>query len=154
MLYVEGKAYNLADINDREELHKVIDQWVEDNFEDLLMNGDLEPEVAQVHAFISEEDSVNLHGKWFNGNLSITHWYEPLVGYLDEMGIPYEVLGNGDVDVFLKGKNIVFTRSGKPLHREVNTKVEVCESGIIRKELLEKYGLYYVKDYYLPKVHS
>lgn len=151
MLLVGGNKYNLADINDREKLHKWVDQWVEENFEDLLMNGELEPEVAQVHELISEEDSVALHGMWFNGNLQITHWYEPITDYLDEMDISYTVLHNGDVDMYLKGEHIIFTRE-EVHNKDKNNTYVVCEDGIIRKEVLEKFGLYYVKDYYLPRV--
>lgn len=151
MLQVGGNKYNLTDINDREKLHKWVDQWVEENFEDLLMNGELKSEVAHVHELISEEDSVSLHGKWFNGNLEITHWYEPLTEYLEEMEISYEVLHNGDVDMFLKGEHIIFTRE-EVVSKEDEYTYVVCEDGIIRKEVLEKFGLYYVKDYYLPRV--
>lgn len=151
MIKLWGKVYDLTDIDSREELHKELDKWVEDNFEELLMNGELAGEVSQVHELISEQDSLKLNGTWFNGNLQIEHWYEPLTDYLNEMEIRYEVLENGDVDMFLEGQHIIFSR------KEVENKrkqylYEECVDGIIKREVLEKYGLYYVKDYYLPKI--
>jgi len=151
MLLVGGEVYDLTDIKDREKLHIWVDQWVEEHFEELLMNGDLKPEVKQIHELISEEERELLHGKWFNQHLTITHWYEPLTDYLDEMNIQYKVLTNGDVDMFYNGEHIVFTRDENYI-KESGNKYEVSKDGIIRRETLEKYGLYFVKDYYLPSV--
>lgn len=151
MLIVGEVTYDLTNINDREELHKWVDQWVEENFEDLLMNGELDPELAQFHELISEEDRESLHGKWFNGNLEIKHWYEPITEYLKEMEVSYEELENGDIVIYVGGEEVVFTRNLEP-EEEKGVRYEICKDGIIRRDVLEKYGFYYVKDYYLPKV--
>lgn len=151
MLRVEGGLYNLTDNKDREDLHKAIDKWVEDNYEERLMSGEFDTEIARIHELISEEDREKLHGTWFEGNLVITHWYEPITGYLDDMEIPYTITATGDVDMYYGGKHIVFTR-GTPYEEDVNQSYELCTDGIIRRDTLEKYGLYYVKDYYLPRV--
>ena len=74
-----------------------------------------------------------------------------MTDYLDEMNIQYKVLTNGDVDMFYNGEHIVFTRDENYI-KESGNKYEVSKDGIIRRETLEKYGLYFVKDYYLPSI--
>lgn len=151
MLKVGGEIYNLTDIESRESLHSKIDEWVENNFEAELMSGELDDEISKVHALISEENSEELDGKWFKGQLTINHWYEPLTEFLDGMNISYTVLLNGDVEMSYSGKQIVFTREKVDLHNE-DTHYEWCKDGIIRRNILEKFGLYFVKDYYLPRL--
>lgn len=153
MLKVGGRKYNLTDSKDREELHNKVDSWVEDNRLDLLMSGELSEELSNVHELISDENSEGLSGTWFEKGLTMEHWYEPVTDLLEEMDIEYKVFPNGDVKMFYFGRDVVFTRYSKVSPKE-DSSYEVCLDGIIRRDVLEKYGIYYVKEYYLPKQES
>lgn len=162
MLIVNGVRYKLTDRDEREQLHQYIDQWVVDNNIKNVLNGDLKEELALVHEYVSTENRENLEGSWFDGDLVIEYWYEPITKYLDKVNIEYEEYEEGTVGFRYRGKHIVFTRDQNKydevkgdLISEWELKeervIEVKE-GIITKEELEKLGMSYVKDYYLPRV--
>lgn len=161
MLMVNGERYKLTERNGREQLHQYIDQWVVDNYPNDLLNGGLEDELSLIHEYVSAENRKSLEGTWFDKGLVIEYWHEPITDYLDKMDMEYTKYEDGTVGFNYKGKYIVFTRDlgNYDLLKEDNrseweTKedrvIEVKE-GLISKEELEKLGMSYVKDYYLPK---
>lgn len=152
MVQFLGVVYDITNSSDREELHKSIDKWLEDNYEELLMSGEIDEELSRVHEIISEQESDLLDGKWFKNTVTIEHWYEPITDFLGEMDFEYVVCKDGDINAYVNGITVVFTRKTKHAEDDEYTKYISCPSGIVEKEVLELLGMSYVKDYYIPRV--
>lgn len=161
MLRVNGERYKLTERDERERLHQYIDQWLLENYQRDLLRGRLKGELALFHEYVSAEDMSNLEGKWFNKGLTVEYWHESITEYFDKMGIDYKKYEDGTIGFNYKGKYIVFTRSLSEYDNykeDIRSEWEVKEDiiievvgGLISKEELERLGMSYVKDYYLPR---